>query len=169
MASSLAYAEQLLPTVLENRAKAEPRGVFAKVPLSNTAYEAGFRSVTFGELVKAINRTAWLLESQFGRGEHFPTITYLGPSDLRYSIVLVAAIKVGYKVSIRSMTGKIDQLTETRRFCLLLEIARQHFYRFFHNLSAHAWLQHLQKLLALRCSKGNILLKNSTSHLYRTC
>jgi len=99
IAPSLTYAEQLLPTVLGNRAKAEPQCIFAKVPLSPTNYEAGFRSVSFSELHTAINRVAWLLESHFGRSENFPTITYLGPSDLRYSIVLVAAIKVGYKVS----------------------------------------------------------------------
>jgi len=98
-ASNHSHGEQLLPTLLENRANVEPNGIFAKIPLSTTTYAQGFRSVTNAELCNAINRVAWLIDGQFGKGHNFPTLAYLGPSDLRYSIVVVAAIKAGYKAS----------------------------------------------------------------------
>ena len=34
-----------------------------------------------------------------GRSTVFETIAYIGPSDLRYAIVFLAAVKCGYKVS----------------------------------------------------------------------
>ncbi len=89
---------QTLPAILEQRATTEPDGVFAKVPISTT-YAEGFRSVTYLELLSAVNRVAWLLEEQFGKSQNFPTIAYLGPGDLRYSIVVLAGIKSGYKVN----------------------------------------------------------------------
>jgi hypothetical protein len=93
-----AYVEQLLPHIFDERARIKPDSIFAKTPASLTRYGDGFRSVTFLEIATAINRVAWLIDSQYGKGENFPTITYIGPSDLRYSIMVVAAIKVGYKV-----------------------------------------------------------------------
>jgi len=92
-------SHQLLPTLFETRAKLNPDGVFAKFPVSSTDYASGFRSVTHLQASNAINHVAWAIEKSFGKGQNFETIAYLGPNDPRSHLVLIAGIKVGYKVS----------------------------------------------------------------------
>jgi hypothetical protein len=42
---------------------------------------------------------------RLGRSREFETIAYIGLFDLRYFIAVIAAIKVGYKVSITLKDG----------------------------------------------------------------
>ncbi|KAF2491843.1 putative NRPS-like enzyme [Lophium mytilinum] len=88
---------RLIPNVIDLRAQRNPQDIFAKVPTSTTSYGSGFRSVTIVELSNAINRVAWLLQEHLGKGQDHEALAYIGPTDLRYSIVVIAAIKVGYK------------------------------------------------------------------------
>lgn len=90
----------LLPSILDDRAWTCPEGEWAQFPASETTYEAGFRLVTNREAADAVNRVAWTLEEELGRSSKFETIAYIGPTDLRYYIVVLAAIKVGYKVGL---------------------------------------------------------------------
>lgn len=91
-------SHQLLPTLFENRARLNPDGIYAKVPLSNTSYGSGFRSITHREALTAIDYVAWTLEKSFGKCPNFETIAYMGPNDPRSHFVLIAGMKVGYKV-----------------------------------------------------------------------
>ncbi|KAE9380743.1 putative NRPS-like enzyme [Stipitochalara longipes BDJ] len=95
-------SHQLLPTIFETRAKLNPDGVFAQFPVSPTNYDSGFRSVTNLQALNAINHVAWAIEKSFGKGQNFETIAYLGPSDPRSHLVLIAGIKVGYKIFLPS-------------------------------------------------------------------
>jgi len=95
----LPHSNQLLSTIFETRAKLDPNGVFEKFPVSSTSYEAGFQSITHLQALNAINYVAWALEKGFGKSHNFETIAYLGPNDPRYHLVLIAAMKVGYKVN----------------------------------------------------------------------
>jgi hypothetical protein len=98
-AAEATNSNQLLPTIFETRARLNPDGVFVKFPVSPTNYDSGFRSVTHLQALNAINHVAWAIEKSFGKGQNFETIAYLGPNDPRSHIVLIAGIKVGYKVS----------------------------------------------------------------------
>jgi hypothetical protein len=91
-------SNRLLPRVIDLRAQTNPQELFAKVPASTSTYASGFRSVTNLEFSNAINKVAWLLQGQLGKSKDFDTLAYIGPNDLRYSIVVIAAIKAGYKV-----------------------------------------------------------------------
>ncbi|KIX96004.1 uncharacterized protein Z520_08259 [Fonsecaea multimorphosa CBS 102226] len=102
MVSWLLDTERTLPQVLEKRAKTVPHGLFAKVPLSPTSYSSGFRAATNLEVSNAVDEVAWLIEKELGRPKDFPTIAYLGPADLRYSIVVMAAMKTGHKTFLPS-------------------------------------------------------------------
>lgn len=90
--------QQLLPLILDRRAASDPNRVWAKFPVSPASYEQGFRAATYGQMRNAVNRMAWMLEETIGTSTQFDTLAYLGPGDLRYHIVLLAAIKTGYKV-----------------------------------------------------------------------
>lgn len=62
------------------------------------AIEDGFRAISFQALANAINACSWWIEAEIGKGMGFSTLAYLGPSDLRNIILIVAAIKTGHKV-----------------------------------------------------------------------
>lgn len=94
--------ERLLPSVIDHRASIDPQGVWAQYPASETTYEDGFQDATNSQVANAVNVVAWDLKEKLGTFQGCPTVTYLGPNDLRYYIVLLAAAKVGCKVSTES-------------------------------------------------------------------
>ena len=89
---------RLVPHIIDEYANVNPRKVFASYPRSSNLQD-GFRDVNYLQLANAINACAWWIEAQVGKGHNFETLAYIGPSDLRYAILTVAAIKTGYKVS----------------------------------------------------------------------
>jgi thioester reductase-like protein/acyl-CoA synthetase (AMP-forming)/AMP-acid ligase II len=88
---------QLLPTVIDDRARSDPHGAFTKVPILNN-YDNGYRVVTNVNLATAVDYVAGLIDSQFGQSIDHECIAYIGLSDLRYIIVLLAGIKTGFKL-----------------------------------------------------------------------
>lgn len=103
--------KQLLNHVVDGLAQARPFGVWAEIPNSATSYEAGFRRVTYRDLSNAINGIAWWLCNALGKGSRFKTLAYIGLWDVRYVILLLGAVKAGYKVS---------RGVEIRSFCRLV-------------------------------------------------
>ena len=92
------YGSRLLPQVVDQLSHSDPTRVYATFPLSSDL-SRGFRDVTMFETAQAVNKLAWWIEMNLGRSTVFETIAYIGPSDLRYAIVFLAAVKCGYKVS----------------------------------------------------------------------
>jgi len=86
-----------LPSVVAQNAKTCPDGLYARAPIG-PAYTDAYRDVSNLQYAKAIDYVAHLIESQLGKGVNFETIAYVGPSDLRYNVVIIAGIKAGYKV-----------------------------------------------------------------------
>ncbi|KAL3459645.1 putative NRPS-like enzyme [Aspergillus heterothallicus] len=95
--ASLEDEPRLLPSLLDCRAAYTPDLVWAKFPVSPTSYEEGFRTATYAQMRNAVDRVAWLLTERLGPSTTFETLAYMGPGDLRYHIVLLAAVKAGYK------------------------------------------------------------------------
>jgi acyl-CoA synthetase (AMP-forming)/AMP-acid ligase II len=94
-----AYGRRLVPVAVDDFAAEQPDKIFAYFPKSSNVKD-GFINVTYSALARAIDRTAWWLEERLGgRSTTFETLAYIGPSDLRYTILMVAAVKTGYKVS----------------------------------------------------------------------
>lgn len=94
----LSQKKQLLNNIVDGMAKTRPSALYAEIPNSLTTYEAGFRKITYGILANAINGVAWWLKKELGTSQTFETLSYIGPSDLRYVIMLLGAVKAGYKV-----------------------------------------------------------------------
>jgi hypothetical protein len=87
----------LLPHIIKQNAQTDPSGVFARIP-AGAKYSDGYKDVTKLQLDNAVNHTASLIKQNLGDSKDFGTLAYIGPGDLRYSIVVVAGIKAGYKV-----------------------------------------------------------------------
>ena len=87
----------LLPNLINKIANTNPEKLycaFVKSPHVND----GVREVTYGDFANAINRFAWWLEKKFGKGKDFPTLAYVGSTDIRYALVTLAAAKTGHQV-----------------------------------------------------------------------
>jgi acyl-coenzyme A synthetase/AMP-(fatty) acid ligase len=96
--SSIPYGKRLLSATVDEIADKSPEKTFACISLTSNVKD-GYRDVTFGDFARAVDRTAWWLEGLVGKSRTFETLAYIGPSDLRYFILMLAAPKVGYKVS----------------------------------------------------------------------
>ncbi|KAL9117063.1 MAG: hypothetical protein Q9187_006405 [Circinaria calcarea] len=92
-----AYGHVLIADQLDSLAQSDPDHVFASLPRSST-FAHGLYHITLRTLARAVDRAAWWLESTLGKSSDFETIAYIGPADLRYVILAIAATKVGYKV-----------------------------------------------------------------------
>lgn len=90
--------KQLLNHMVDRIASARPLALYAECPRSTTGYDAGFYKITYAALANAVNGMAWLLERELGQGKNHETVTYIGPRDFRHNVLVLAAVKAGYKV-----------------------------------------------------------------------
>jgi acyl-CoA synthetase (AMP-forming)/AMP-acid ligase II len=99
MAARPHYGRRLVPHVIDEIARKDPQREAFQVPRSSVPGD-GWRVITFGEYANAINRCAFEIVKTCGSALEgvFPTIAYIGPQDARYVVLMVAAIKAGYKV-----------------------------------------------------------------------
>lgn len=88
---------RLLPTLVDEIANTDPERPFISVPRSLDLRD-GFVDITYSTFAKAINRCSWAIERVIGRSQDLKTLLYIGPLDIRYLIILLAAVKTGHKV-----------------------------------------------------------------------
>jgi acyl-coenzyme A synthetase/AMP-(fatty) acid ligase len=74
-----------------------PRALYAEFPISSTSYKAGYRKITYCDLANAVNGVARWLEKMLGEEKNFETLAYVGPNDMRYNVMILGAVKAGYK------------------------------------------------------------------------
>jgi acyl-coenzyme A synthetase/AMP-(fatty) acid ligase len=98
MEGSILYGRRLLNVVIDQRAAAGHDRPYASIPKSSTISE-GFRDISYGLLANAVNRCTRFLTDTLGHGDGSDTIAYIGPADLRYQILSLAAVKSGHVVS----------------------------------------------------------------------
>ena len=92
------YGHRLVPQVLDERAKSNPQGSVWSVPKTSNLAD-GFRDISYGQVARAINKAAWWIDEHVGKSTTFEKLAYIGPPDLRYSILTIAAQKTGHTVS----------------------------------------------------------------------
>ena len=73
------YGRRLIPTVVDEMAASTPDHVYAMIPRSQD-FSDGLDNVTSRDLASAVNRAAFWIEHNLGRGVDFETIAYIGPS-----------------------------------------------------------------------------------------
>lgn len=93
------YGRRLLPHLIDERARNNHARPYASIPFTKEPRE-GFREISYKEFGNAINRCARWLLGQIGPSKTFDALAYMGPQDLRYQIIVIAAIKAGYVVGV---------------------------------------------------------------------
>lgn len=92
------YGHRIISSLIDDYARETPHRCFCSLPRT-TRVEDGFRDITYAILANAINRMAWWIQEKLGRNEEHETLAYVGPPDLRYIALTIAAQKTGYKAS----------------------------------------------------------------------
>lgn len=87
-----------LPEVVDTLAKQMPDAVWVKIPVSS-ASGVTWRDVTWSQLRGAVNSMCHWMEATLAPAETNETVAYSGVNDIRYPIVVMAAMKMGYRVS----------------------------------------------------------------------
>ena len=93
-----AIGYRLITSMIDYYAAEEPDRIYASIPRTEDLSD-GLHDITYGQFGNAINRASWWLDLELGdcKGT-FDTFAYIGPKDLRYPILAVAAAKVGRRV-----------------------------------------------------------------------
>ncbi|KAI5918368.1 hypothetical protein F4810DRAFT_704251 [Camillea tinctor] len=92
---------RLLPSLVDEIAQTDPHRVLYSVAKTQNP-EDGSEDIGAKTFAQAVDRCAWHIEEHLGRGQGFPTLTYLGPQDLVYGILVLACAKTGYKLLLNS-------------------------------------------------------------------
>ncbi|KAF7929186.1 uncharacterized protein EAE98_005105 [Botrytis deweyae] len=99
--------QRLLPTLIDHYAKSQPERTFVAIPAAKDL-KGGWRDVSYLNYSRAINWCSWWIEEHLGRGNDFETMSYMGPLDLRYLIILMAATKTGYTAFFASNRNSLN-------------------------------------------------------------
>ena len=94
----LPQRKQLLNNIVDGLAQIRPESTWAKVPRDLTSYNDGYRRISYKMMASAIDGLAWWIKRQLGESKTFETLAYFGTWDPRYILLLLAAVKAGYKV-----------------------------------------------------------------------
>ncbi|KAL9595942.1 MAG: hypothetical protein Q9219_006133 [cf. Caloplaca sp. 3 TL-2023] len=102
------YGQRLLPSVLDQWASNEPTRLYAMVPPSEHSTEGMF-GVTMLQMAHSVNITARWLNATFRASTTPGTLAYIGASDLRYPIVHLATMKLGWKLVLLGTRNTVHQ------------------------------------------------------------
>ncbi|KAJ5232385.1 hypothetical protein N7468_005341 [Penicillium chermesinum] len=95
---------RLLPHVVDYYAHQEPDRVFAAISTSESVPN-GFEDITMKAMASAVNHMAWwlskLLKSRPSDKQR--TLAFIGPADLRYAVMLLAAIKTNWRSDVSAL------------------------------------------------------------------
>lgn len=95
--------KRTFPGIVDFRAQCSPERPFAFLPRSERL-EDGFVPLTYAALAKAVDRTSWWLDEVLGGtvgGGATPRLPYIGENDIRYALLVIAAVKT--KRAVRSL------------------------------------------------------------------
>lgn len=90
------HGERMALTLLDERSESDPQSLWVSVPVDGNDMSQGYKDITFKEFANAVNDAAlWLVQNLPASGDDFQSFAYVGPKDLRYPILAMAAGKVG--------------------------------------------------------------------------
>lgn len=96
------WQDELLPNVVDRLARERPDAEYAEWVTATSVVR-----ITYRQLANIINGLSWWLVEQLGPGPHGPrrdVLAYVGPNDVRYGALALAAVKAGYVVRKLTLT-----------------------------------------------------------------
>ncbi|EAU30279.1 conserved hypothetical protein [Aspergillus terreus NIH2624] len=124
--SAITPGQRLLATVVDNLATSSPTKELGVIPMDD-----GFKTVSASELSDAVNAMAWWIEEHVGKVDQPETIAFMGATDIRYLVFVLACHKTGYKpllISTRLSDAAYEHLLtalECKKFAYTKETERR--------------------------------------------
>ncbi|KAK8205614.1 hypothetical protein M8818_004790 [Zalaria obscura] len=101
--------ERLAPALVDEYAETRADDIYACIPHDPQDLSQGFQDITWRMFSNAINKAAFWLEEQLGKSNgSFEAFIYIGPRDLRYAILVLAAAKVGRVPLLLSLLSSLE-------------------------------------------------------------
>ncbi|KAI9649088.1 hypothetical protein NHQ30_001655 [Ciborinia camelliae] len=100
------FGRRLLPQLVDEIARSDPRRTFASIPKSANL-EEGFVDIDYETFARAVNRCAWLIDEQL-KGQGPTVVLYIGPLDLRYLVIILGMCKAGHISFLSSHRNSIE-------------------------------------------------------------
>ncbi|KAH8156102.1 hypothetical protein CIB48_g12145 [Xylaria polymorpha] len=101
-AASTPWREFTLPQIVDNVADEQPDHVYGSWPVDQSSYRVGVRNITYIQLANIVNGLAWWLVKQLGPEKHGEVLAYVGPNDVRFTALVLAAMKTGHRLFLTS-------------------------------------------------------------------
>jgi acyl-coenzyme A synthetase/AMP-(fatty) acid ligase len=104
-----AYGRRLLSRLIDERADQGWQRPWASIPRSKDRTQ-GFRDITYREYSNAIDRCAYWIKDTIGTSTTFEPLVYFPGAalDIRYQILVMAAVKTGHVMFFVSLRNSID-------------------------------------------------------------
>lgn len=96
------YGRRLLPQAVDHYAATDPARVYASIPRCATSLSDGFRDITMAHLATMVNHFARWIDTRLSLSA-LQTIGYVGPTDIRYAVMFLAAAKARLKVCVSNL------------------------------------------------------------------
>ncbi|KAI1314056.1 hypothetical protein F5Y03DRAFT_2856 [Xylaria venustula] len=96
------WKEATLPQIVSQLACEKPQSIFGIWPVSPTSYSTGVRTVTYAQLDNIVNGLARYLTKKLKTSHQGQILAYVGPNDIRFPALLLAAIKTGHALFLTS-------------------------------------------------------------------
>lgn len=108
---------ELLPHTVDRLARETPSTPYGRWPVAQASYEDGFSTIDYDQLANSVNGLAWWIRDKIGTSQkEEKVLAYVGPNDVRFTALLLAAVKAGCVV--RSYLNLISS-------CLLVLLGSQ--------------------------------------------
>jgi acyl-CoA synthetase (AMP-forming)/AMP-acid ligase II len=91
----LAWQEAAVPDIVNQKARDYPESVYGVWPIDPQSYSSGVRAITYAQLNNIVNGLAWYLSERLNGTKDNEILAYVGPNDVRFTALLLAAIKIG--------------------------------------------------------------------------
>jgi hypothetical protein len=109
--------KRLLPHIIDFYAHLDPDRVFAAISMSENVAD-GFHDITMKAMAEAVDNMAWWLDRTLNKvSKKHRTLAYIGVTDIRYTILLLAAIKCDWTVSVHHLMENL-WVSNFHRLCL---------------------------------------------------
>ena len=133
--------KRLVAHIIDDMALREPGRTLYVAGKSQQVSDGTF-DISAKDLAQCVNYTSWWIMRVFGRSDEYETLAYIGITDIRYLVFIIACNKTGYKVR-RSTTALLScrYVLNQERYQPLLPSTRN-----FNDA-------HLHLLNATQCSK----------------
>lgn len=114
---SSSHGRRLAISIIDERADSNSDQTFASLAKTNDPRD-GFKDVSYLQLRRAIDWTAFFLDNVLGKPDYLRTFAWISsPTDFRYVILAFATMKTGHKVFFPSPRNSLDAQLALLREC----------------------------------------------------